>query len=625
MYFRLALSTLFLFLLALLRAEAKTYGDVSNAYLRDEYLRRVMIDPKPQPKDLMAAMAELGISSGFIEYGTSYIQKKSRADEKLILPQLYDVRNTMAFHTKRLRKQLNGFLDLGFAKWFSSDWVNEKYRPLAVVGEWEGVPFVAKKIMELDQEIVKVADKMQNEIKGFVKNRYGDEGAWYYFVAVNLSSIRDSPERRLEKLELFQKEMIQCQSCKAFAPFLWEHIGDLLQKGAKDIDSSDLQRLCDIILEEMTYKTTVSESYIPVETAEEWYHKGEKALSINDYETAVSAYRNGLTFDNWSEEQDYYNCRIGEAYFYNKRYDEAIASFNRAVSLNEKNKQAYYYLGKSFFANNETAKAISAFGQAIKIDPAYAGAYYDLGWAYYKYKQYEEAIVNFKKTEELKPVWEAVPFSIGVVYFTRQKYDNAIHEFQKVININPNYIKAYLYLGESFFKKQDYPKAIFWFKKVIELDTRSFLGHVYLGNLYYERKLYDQAIPFYARAMELDPQNAQPVYYLADVYYHMGLYDEAIPLYNKSLILNPKLSLPSLGFCYFQKGNLQEALLSLQAAALSDPKQMEVYIGLGEVYEALGRVQEAVSAYKKYLELAPKDEDNSYLRRKIKELSGGKK
>jgi hypothetical protein len=60
-----------------------------------------------------------------------------------------------------------------------------------------------------------------------------------------------------------------------------------------------------------------------------------------------------------------------------------------------------------------------------------------------------------------------------------------------------------------------------------------------------------------------------------------------------------------LGNAYYELDNLAAALFHLERARALAPKDPQVFVHLGAVYQSSGRKADAVSAYERYLDLAP--------------------
>jgi len=96
--------------------------------------------------------------------------------------------------------------------------------------------------------------------------------------------------------------------------------------------------------------------------------------------------------------------------FQQHNYDQAIASYEKAIKLAPKAAAAYNMLGMAYrFKYNQLRnpelkeKEIAAFKQAIEVDPKFWVAMINLGATYYYAGEKEKAAPWLKKALELNP------------------------------------------------------------------------------------------------------------------------------------------------------------------------------------------------------------------------------
>ena len=100
----------------------------------------------------------------------------------------------------------------------------------------------------------------------------------------------------------------------------------------------------------------------------------------------------------------------GIAHFQKQEYDQAIASYQKAIQLAPKSATAYNLLGMAYrFKYNQLrnpelrAQEIGAFEKAVEIDPKYWVAMINLGVTYYDQGDMAKAAALFKKALSLNP------------------------------------------------------------------------------------------------------------------------------------------------------------------------------------------------------------------------------
>lgn len=81
--------------------------------------------------------------------------------------------------------------------------------------------------------------------------------------------------------------------------------------------------------------------------------------------------------------------------------EEAIEIFDRAISKDSKNAEAWYYHGNCKVSMGLMQDAIEDFSEAITLRPEYAAAYYNRGQAWFYLGEQTKACEDYKKAEEL--------------------------------------------------------------------------------------------------------------------------------------------------------------------------------------------------------------------------------
>jgi tetratricopeptide (TPR) repeat protein len=100
----------------------------------------------------------------------------------------------------------------------------------------------------------------------------------------------------------------------------------------------------------------------------------------------------------------------GISHFQKQEYDQAIASYQKAIQLAPKSAAAYNLLGMAYrFKYNQLrnpelrAQEMGAFEKAVEIDPKYWVAMINLGVTYYDQGDKARAAALFKKALSLNP------------------------------------------------------------------------------------------------------------------------------------------------------------------------------------------------------------------------------
>lgn len=90
-----------------------------------------------------------------------------------------------------------------------------------------------------------------------------------------------------------------------------------------------------------------------------------------------------------------------------KRYDEAIAKYEKAIEFDPKLVLPYNNWGVALRAQGKYDEAIAKYQKAIELDPKLAPLYNNWGLALQDQKKYDEAIAKYQKAIELDPKFAA--------------------------------------------------------------------------------------------------------------------------------------------------------------------------------------------------------------------------
>ncbi len=78
------------------------------------------------------------------------------------------------------------------------------------------------------------------------------------------------------------------------------------------------------------------------------------------------------------------------------KFDEAEETLTKAISYDKHNFEAYYYRGCAKVNAKKYQEAVADFEKAIELKPDYADAYFNLGRTYYLMNNEDKACENYK-------------------------------------------------------------------------------------------------------------------------------------------------------------------------------------------------------------------------------------
>ena len=132
--------------------------------------------------------------------------------------------------------------------------------------------------------------------------------------------------------------------------------------------------------------------------------------------------------------------------------DEAVAQadelLRRALELDAGLGAAHASVGLSLLRQRRVDEAISAFERAIALDPNYAHAFHWYGDALlYNTRNFDRALSLLERARALDPLSPVINVTLGEVYEGLGRFDHALRQYTKVLELEPDYATAYFQLA----------------------------------------------------------------------------------------------------------------------------------------------------------------------------------
>ena len=163
------------------------------------------------------------------------------------------------------------------------------------------------------------------------------------------------------------------------------------------------------------------------------------------------------------------SLKSGIAQFNEGNFEGAQVELNKAVELNPKNSDAFFYLAEVSFVLNESKKAMENYNKAITLNSKNPRAYKGRGKVKAKLEDFYGSVEDFTKAIELDKNYADAFFNRALSYLNLKDYKSAIADFSKVIEINPKDYQAFAQRGSAKFQNGDKKNACSDWSKAGEL------------------------------------------------------------------------------------------------------------------------------------------------------------
>lgn len=217
----------------------------------------------------------------------------------------------------------------------------------------------------------------------------------------------------------------------------------------------------------------------------------------------------------------------------------------------------------------------------------------------------------------------AIYRSVGILKELK-KYDEAMSLIQKMTATKGENVADFYALGASILDETGKTKeAISYLNEGIK-NLPSEANLVFLQGVLWEKLGdRDQCIKSMREVIKKDPRQSSAYNYLGYLFAEKGEnLEEAESLIKKALEIKPDdaFYLDSLGWVYFQKGDLKKSLEILNRANSKSPDEAVILEHLGDVYSKLKNTNLARSSYQKMIKGRMDERDKPRIEKKYKEF-----
>jgi Tfp pilus assembly protein PilF len=204
---------------------------------------------------------------------------------------------------------------------------------------------------------------------------------------------------------------------------------------------------------------------------------------------------------------------VGLNYVLLEDYADAIKWLEKAVELDNKNADAWYYLGRAYYTRSRLIEARSAFTTVLNLDPRNARAENGLGLVFESDAQPESAIDAYRKSiawSEQSPQASEQPYvNLGSILLAQGRTEEALPPLEKAVALAPNDGYCRLKLGTAYLRAHRMEEAKKELEKATQFDPDNSIAHYQLGKLYQAVNAKDRAQSEFDRAAELQTRAAR--------------------------------------------------------------------------------------------------------------------
>lgn len=280
--------------------------------------------------------------------------------------------------------------------------------------------------------------------------------------------------------------------------------------------------------------------------------------------------------------------------------DEASEGFAAIVKETPNFAEAHLNLGLVLQEQNKFDEAIASLQKALVLKPRLRGANLFLGVALFRLNQLDKAVVAIQKETTAYPKDPAAWMWLGVVRLTQEKPEEAAEALDKAAKLAPDDMDILYHRGHAHLlvSKNSYGR-------MFKIDSHSWRVHQVIAQANAEADRHVDAVAEYQAAIKLAPTQPGLHEELGSEFRNLGKMQEAEEAFLRELEIDPSDALAKykLGVLTVEKGDGAKGKDLIEAALREKPGLLHVDYNLGRAEMLLGndataaqRLERATSA-----------------------------
>ena len=344
------------------------------------------------------------------------------------------------------------------------------------------------------------------------------------------------------------------------------------------------------------------------EAGEAYFSKGLLLLNLKRPAEAEQAMRSGIAR---SPDNAVGHYHLGRILLETGKVDDAMASFERAITANSGFEPAYLALASIHEARHDKERAVAILRKYLQlVNPRNREIRHQLVRIYVDAKDYQGARKELEDLIAEDPSDLDAQLRMALIHGEQKEYAQAIDRLNGILKVRPAELKVRDYLGYIYEESKDTEKAIETYTFNVQLDPSFYEGHLHLGVLYYRLKKFPEANEHLDRAIALNPKQPESHIVQGLAYLQQEQYDKSVEAFQEGIRHNPKNADLhfNLGTAYDKINRFDDVVRAMETAITLDPHHADSLNYLGYSYADRGiRIDQAISLTKQAVALKPEN------------------
>ena len=282
-------------------------------------------------------------------------------------------------------------------------------------------------------------------------------------------------------------------------------------------------------------------------------------------------------------------------------FEEAIASYRKAIEINPAYAIAYNNLGNTLQLLGKLAEAEESYLRALKLEENFPEALINLGNTQRAMGKFDEAERSYRQAIANNSNLFQAHCNLGVTLLDIGRTESSIECFEKAINLEPNIAQVHNNLSIALMRLGQDSEAAIVCRKALSLDPDSAVAHNNLGTILQKTSRLEEAQVSFLEAIRLRPTYAEPYNNLGNNFRKQCKPEAAEKYYRTAISLNANFAdaYCNLAIVFNEQEKYVDAEKGFLRALALKPNYGDAYYNLGNTLKAVKRYDEAITKYNK--------------------------
>ncbi|MHB0959898.1 MAG: tetratricopeptide repeat protein, partial [Pirellulaceae bacterium] len=201
--------------------------------------------------------------------------------------------------------------------------------------------------------------------------------------------------------------------------------------------------------------------------------------------------------------------KLGNALCVAKRWDEAVASYRRAVTIQPDYADAHFNLGNALTGLGHHVEAVASYRCAVQLQPDFAQAHNNLGNALRAVGQLNDALASYQQAVAVQPDYADAHNNLGNALRDLGQLQAAEASYDRALVIQPNHAEAHNNLANVLRDMGRPHDAVLSYQRALALKPNHANAHHNLGNALQDLGRLEEALAQFQRAVSIEPNRLE--------------------------------------------------------------------------------------------------------------------